>query len=576
MTTPPPPPPPLPLAPVESRRATLLQVARMLSSATDVEELLYHILEQSRVVMNSEVCSVLLPVNEAGDLRIRSTKEVPGIENLIIPGGKGIAGEVFRSKRPIYMRDARSDPRFYGQAAARSGIDVRAMLTIPLLDGERCLGVLQVINPADGGLFTAEDEEIFETFGSLCAATLMRLEAHELTVRELQQREQLGLAREIQRSFLPPGASRFGDLELASFYEPASAIGGDFYFWHALDDDHVLFGIGDVTGKGLPAALDMARGSTLIASLAFRALEHPLGEWLSLVNRGLCDVMTAGRFIGVGVMLANRRTRRMQVCVAGLPKPMVRLNGSWREVEAPANPPLGITCSLSYRHTELPLAYGRHWLLFSDGILEQANAEGEFFEDSAFACTLNEAGQLSSAAEVCDRLSENWRHFGGRRPDYRDDATVIVLTDTTERPPTTHQFTCCADTISEGRRFVENWAACAGFDEEDRGKIVMGCDEIMTNLVKHVFKPENGEALGSGPVDCSIDLNERGLVVRIEHQGRGLSDEEFTACLRPPDPMTRVGGLGLFLVQQVFDDIRCFPGNPDQHENAAIELEKHW
>ena len=97
----------------------------------------------------------------------------------------------------------------------------------------------------------------------------------------------------------------------------------------------MLFGIGDVTGKGLPAALDMARGTTLIASLAHLALEQPLGEWMGRVNTGLCDVMTSGRFIAISAMQVNRRTRRVQVCAAGLPIPKVRLMGTWKDIEVP-------------------------------------------------------------------------------------------------------------------------------------------------------------------------------------------------------------------------------------------------
>lgn len=557
------------------RQAALLRVARMLSSARDIEELLDYILETSRDVMASEICSVLLPVNEAGDLRILSTFEHPDIHEFIVPAGKGIAGEVFQTRQPIMIRDAAGDPRFYEKASAVSGLNPRAMLTIPLLDGDRCLGVLQVINPVLGGIYEQDDEELFEAFGSLCAVTLLRLEVQKQLLKEVQREEQMGLAREIQHSFLPAKNCEIEGFELRAFYEPASAIGGDFYFWHQLGGGKVLFGVGDVTGKGLPAALDMARGSTLVASLAHRAAEIPLGDWVCEVNKGLCDVMTAGRFIGVSAMLLDRGKEQIQICAAGLPAPLMCRDGRWVETGAPGNPPLGIVCSMSFAQIDLPLSAAKHWLIFTDGILEEANAGGEFFEDVEFARSLERAADLQTAGEVIECLSGDWQAFCGSRPGYRDDATVIVATRHAGSPPEVFDFTCCPETINRGRRFIESWAQYAGFDDHDCGLIVLGCDEVMSNIVKHVFRPQGRAGTGVGPVRCRVAVRDGGLKIRIEHKGTGISDEDFARHKKEsPSPGERPGGLGLRVIDEVFDAVNCFAGNPERGEPASIELNK--
>ena len=558
------------------RQAALFRVARMLSKVADVDEFLDHILETSREVMESEICSVLLPVNAAGDLRIKSTFEHPETENFVVPAGKGISGEVFQTRKPILIRDAASDPRFYQLASTISGIEPRAMMTIPLLDGDRCLGVLQAINPLHEGGYTEDDEEIFETFGSLCAVTLLRLEVQQATLREAQRQEQMGMAKEIQQTFLPASEAQFGDLELSAFYEPASSIGGDFFFWHELEGDRLLCGIGDVAGKGLPAALDMARGSTMIASLAWRCGELSLGDWISAVNQNLCSVMAAGRFIGINAMLVDRRTRRVQICIAGLPAPMTSRLGKWEPVAAPGNPPMGISAAVNYKHLDLPLAAGRHWLVFSDGILEETSAQGEFFEDAAFPEALSRAGGQQDSSGVIDLLQRAWEDFGGENPDYRDDATVIVVTDQSTRPKSHFAFTCAPETIGEGRRFIERWATWCGFDEKAIGMIVLGCDEVLTNIVRHAYHCEIGDGGEGGPAGLDIEVRHGAMVLRVEHVGRGLSDEEFAEKALEPDPAKRIGGMGLFVIREVFDEVTCFPGDPDKDRRAVIELVKKF
>ena len=243
---------------LQGRRQALLEVARNLGGAADLQESLDKILQSSREVMDCEVCSILLPEKRTGDLIIRSTRNER--RTIRIPRGEGISGRVFSTKKAVNSRDAQRDARHYSPAGSSTGLLTRAMLTIPLLDGDRCLGVMQAINPRDGTVFDEPDEEIFEAFGGLVSVTLIRLEAQRGEVREAERRRDLSLANEIQSSFFPKDGERFDGLRVGAYYEPASEVGGDFYFWHGLGDGSVLLGVGDVCGKGLGAALDMARG----------------------------------------------------------------------------------------------------------------------------------------------------------------------------------------------------------------------------------------------------------------------------------------------------------------------------
>lgn len=534
--------------PIASRQSVLIDVARRLSSTHDPVELVDHILQRSREVMDCEVCSILLPDGPEEDLVIRSTLDPINAMEVRVPKGRGIAGDVFATKKVVNIEDALSDPRHFRPASDRSDLVTRAMVTVPLLDGERCLGVMQAINPNQGAAFNAQDVEIFETFASLIAVTLHRLESQKKAIHEAENRQQLSLATEIQNSFLPASEVRIDDIAVESFYEPASEVGGDFYFWHEIDDGKILLGVGDVCGKGLPAALDMARGTTLIASTAHLCVTMNIAEWMAALNQRLCGVMKAGRFIAINAMVLCPKTRRVWLCCAGLPGAQVRGPEGWKEVAAPGNAPLGISCAARYEACELPLAAGRQWMLFTDGILEVQNSAGEYFEDAAFAAALAET---DSGDASLNRLVERWRGFA-QGSAYQDDATVLMITDHASPPPSEISLqTCQPDTLRQVRDFIDAWAVWHALRDDLIGRLVLGCDEVMSNVCKYAYGPGCSER----PALCRIESDADAIRIVIEHRGEGITNEDFEKLVSPPSIGERVGGLGLHVIREVFDRV---------------------
>ncbi|MFO1485449.1 MAG: SpoIIE family protein phosphatase [Verrucomicrobiaceae bacterium] len=547
---------------MESRQSVLIDVARLLSRAQNPAELVDHILQRSREVMDCEVCSILLPDGPDEDLLIRSTLDPINAMEVRVPKGKGIAGDVFATKKIVNIEDALNDPRHFRPASDKTDLITRAMVTIPLLDGERCLGVMQAINPNHGAAFNAQDVEMFETFGSLIAVTLLRLEAQKKAIHEAETRQQLTLAKEIQNSFLPAPQVRLGDIAVESFYEPASEVGGDFFFWHQIDDGKILLGVGDVCGKGLPAALDMARGTTLIASNAHLCVSMTLAQWMMTLNQKLCGVMKAGRFIAINAMLVCPKTRRVSLCCAGLPGAQVFDGKAWQEVAAPGNAPLGITCAARYKECVLPLSRGRRWMIFTDGILEVKNNDGEHFEDHAFAAVLQNAG---GGDDSLARLVGAWRAFA-HDASYQDDATVLTITDHSPPPPDELALACQPDTLRLVREFIETWTAWHGIADDVTGLVVLGCDEVMSNICKYAYCSTSGERSAC----CRIEADDGNVRILIEHHGEGITNEDFEKLVVPPSSGERVGRLGLHVIREVFDrvDFRREPGK------SVIELVK--
>lgn len=548
--------------PIASRQSVLLDVARRLSSTHNLVELVDHILQRSREVMDCEVCSILLPDGPSEDLLIRSTLDPINAMEVRVPKGKGIAGDVYSTKKIVNIEDALNDPRHFRPASDKSDLVTRAMVTIPLLDGDHCLGVMQAINPNHGSAFTAQDVEMFETFGSLIAVTLIRLESQKKAIFEAETRQQLSLATEIQNSFLPAPQVRLGDVAVETFYQPASEVGGDFYFWHQIDDGKILLGVGDVCGKGLPAALDMARGTTLIASTAHLCVSMSLAEWMVTLNKRLCGVMKAGRFIAINAMLVCPKTRRVWLCCAGLPAAQVFDGAAWKEVSAPGNPPLGISCAVRYVEAALPFSTGRHWMLYTDGILEVQNSAGEYFEDKSFSAALrhNNGGE-----GFLNHLVAQWRTFA-HGASYQDDATILTIADHSIPPPAEIALTCHPDTLRLVREFIETWAAYHGLSDEFTGLLVLGCDEVMSNICKYAYCSTSTER----PASCRIASDSASVRILIEHFGSGITNDDFQKLVAPPTIEHRIGGLGLHVISEIFDqaDFRR------EENRSVIELTK--
>src|SRR5262249_25195183 len=174
-------------------------------------------------------------------------------------------------------------------------LPAKALLTIPLMDGVACRGVMQAMNPRDRAQFSARDMRVFIAFGSLVSVTLGRREAEEearvRAVHDAERRAELELARQVQATFLPEPDAEHGLLCIQAFLEQASGIGGDCYFFHAPQPHLLLAGIGDITGKGSSAALDMARLTTQIELAASRCRPESFSAWLVELNNLLYGAM---------------------------------------------------------------------------------------------------------------------------------------------------------------------------------------------------------------------------------------------------------------------------------------------
>jgi phosphoserine phosphatase RsbU/P len=543
----------------------LIDAARSLSGAADIDALVGQILSSSRDVMQCWACSVSLPDPETGDLVIRGTQAELRGQVLRVPPGRGIAGRVYRTRVRENTANAQHDAAHYAGIGLETKTPAQAMLTIPLVDGDVCHGVMQALNPTDRARFDAFDEEVFLAFGSLIAATLTRMHvqdaARQKEIEDAYRQAELSIARQAQFSFMPSPNFERGNLKIRVFQEQAADVGGDFYAYHEVGDQCFLVAVGDASGKGIPAALESARVCTLISLTAASCSTEGLSEWLAGLNNVLQATAEKARSLTtLAVLLVDEKRRTISACTFGQFRPRY-LSGTneWKELACPIHPPLGVYTAAAFAVSTVPCAVGRKWILLTDGFVEARDSGGTQFGAGALAEAFSRSADEQS--DPLPVLEASWRQFIRHGPD-RDDATALLLTDSSPLPPSAIECNISPETIPDLRSFCEQWVAFTGLDEVEAYQVVLACDEILTNVYKHAYHE------GSGPVRCAATIDLSSLILFITHWWLGLSSETDTKPRAPEG--SRLGGYGLPFIRRVFDGVE-FESHPDY---STVRLRK--
>jgi serine phosphatase RsbU (regulator of sigma subunit)/anti-sigma regulatory factor (Ser/Thr protein kinase) len=550
---------------------TLLGVAASLNRSGDFESLLANILHGARAVMRCAACSISLPDVGSGDLLIHSTQRDWKKEGAWrLPKGQGIAGRVFETREAVNTSDAAKHPEHYRRTGQDSGLATQALLTIPLLDGEHCRGVMQAMNPEDREHFDGEDMRIFLAFGALVSVTLGRREAEEQAkaraVEEAERKVEMELARQVQETFLPEPRATHGPMRMQAYLEQATGIGGDCYFFHSPKPHLLLAGVGDVTGKGSSAALDMARLTTQIALTASQCVPEKFSAWLATLNNTLYQAMHAGdNAAALTVLLFDFENRRVQASTFAQAPPLFRSreNGTWQELACPRQPFFGQRRLTEGKVASMTLGSATHWLAQSDGILEAVVKDGSELGREGLLRILNDAAWHESTD--IETLITKWRSL--LRDGARDDATLLLLMDATPPPASRFEAVCTPQSIRDARKFCEGWLDFAGFGKDTKVQILVGCDEVLTNILKHAY----GVDEPPGPITCVAAMEPAKLRFTFKHRGRGISQEE--AAAQAHSGAREEGGMGLALVRRVFTHVH-FHAAGSAGEESEITLEK--
>ncbi len=380
--------------------------------------------------------------------------------------------------------------------------------------------------------------------------------------RETAAREriegELSTAKQIQASLVPMTAPDFGELplDLSALLRPARAVGGDLYNYRMLDDSRLFFVIGDVSDKGVPAALFMAQANALLVAAAHH--QDDPGDILNTVNEALCEDNEFCMFVTLMVGLLDTRDGSLLLANAAHDPPLgLDAHGQARWLDVGGGPPVGIDDTAKYQSQRYRLDPDDTLVLYTDGVTEALSPDDELFGDERLRAAL--AGHAPGNAQaVQDRLVTAVDHFCDGAPA-ADDLTLLVLRYTgdggdRQAGPGVEAARCegtlstPVTTSAHHAVFDRVQAALdqAGNTTLDPGDVRLVVEEVLTNIVKYA-------GLGpDGRVDVAWSADENSLQVTFEDRGVAfdpLADRELTGNEDHSE-----GGMGLVLLQSLTDE----------------------
>jgi phosphoserine phosphatase RsbU/P len=354
---------------------TLLELPRQLSVPSDLDTLLRRVEDAALRVLDCERLTVFVSEPLANTLRSRLAT---GAHEIRTPADRGIAGATFRESRVINVEDAAADPRFYDAIDRQTGFRTRSLLSVPLrgIDNDT-IGVLELLNKR-GGAFTAIDEEIALTLGSLTGIALQR----QILVDHYREKQRLDhdlrLARDIQRSLLPVAFPAIPGFDIVAWTQPADATGGDFYDSFDLPDGRIGLVVADVTGHGLAASLLACETRAVIRTVA--ASTSSIVEIATRTNALLHRDLHHERFVVLFLAALEVATNRLEFVGAGC-APIVYRQAERRFIPFEATvPPLGILPVFQGSiATNLTLRPDDTVAMLTDGLYEWEDETGRQF-----------------------------------------------------------------------------------------------------------------------------------------------------------------------------------------------------
>ena len=406
-----------------TRQARILvllnEIARELSSILNLDELLGRIAELLRRLIDYQMFSILL-LDPAGEklqhrfsLRFHESIHLKND----IPLGRGLVGAAAESKQAVLVADVSKDPRYVA-----ANPETRSELAVPLIYKDKVIGVLD-LEHTRRGFFTEEHKRTITTLAAQIAIAIENARLYEhIAQQERRLERDLSLARELQMRLLPQARPKLAHLDVAAKFVPARAIGGDLYDFIPYSMSRLGLVIGDVSGKGAPAAIYAALVSGILRSHA--PIEPGPSEMLSAVNLSLAERRIEAQFVSLIYAVWDDEHRILTVSNSGLPRP-IYVHGGKNEVIEATGLPLGLFDEADYDEFEFRMKAGDMFVFFSDGILDARNRNGELFGRGRVEKIVLECAGKSADCVVDSLFQAVAEHSAGM--ETFDDQTVVAI-----------------------------------------------------------------------------------------------------------------------------------------------------
>jgi len=577
-----------PMMPVDHKRMDLLAALVLKFTQTlDVSVTLRQAVETITAHLGAEGGAVFLFDDAHTHLECVTCCGATEITGVRVPKGKGIVGQSVALNQGILVRDVQNDPNFFSDVDGQTGFVTKSILCAPLSVKDQRLGAIELVNKADAeGLFSDEDLQALSLLASSAALALMNAQMAQAVLDQERVRREMELAADIQRRFLPDDCQNDDpDFPLYGINIPARGVSGDFYDYFTLPDGRIYFALGDVSGKGVNAALLMSKAASLFRCLGKTV--HDPARLLTLLNDELCETASHGMFVTMVAGLYDPRGDRqglVQLANAGH-EPVLCLKPTQSLYLGADGPPLGILESqgtLMYETQSVTLEGGQLFL-YTDGLTEGIDHQGKALEAQGVVSLLQTQRAASCQAQVAALVAALAPLQSGG--SLRDDVTILSVDDRIRHPVSplvSMREDREDDTEDEGQWLIDfrfpaqpTWLqtvrSCIrqvcdqrGCSGEESNDIVLAIDESCQNIIRHGY---------GGASQQEIHIKVRYRHDRLIFRLRDFAPMIDKAALPKRDlDDIRPGGLGLHFIHTVMDEVTLL--QPREGQGNIMRLVK--
>ena len=393
----------------------------MLISTLDLDELLNFILQKALEGVNADRGTVYLVDHEN---EILWSKALTGNElfSIRLAIGEGIAGQVAKTGETFNIKDAKQDERFFENIDTDTGYTTESVLCMPLKNKNgKLLGVFQLLNKKKG-VFTSEDEKFIEAFSTFASAAIENARLYEQEKEKISIEKEMIAAGEVQKALFPSEIPDIPGYSIAAINIPAKNTSGDLYDFVELDDGNLIFALGDVSGKGLPASIIMANLQSMLH--AFPYFNRSTSYCSNQLNRIIEKFSTSTKFVTLFFGLLNPENHTITYTNAGHEYPILLRSNSGERLST-GGLPLGLFADTEYEESKTKMNPGDLLLIFSDGVTDATDKKDETFTEERLKklVTANHHLQPNDLLQlICDEVQK----FVGNAPQF-DDITLIII-----------------------------------------------------------------------------------------------------------------------------------------------------
>lgn len=538
----------------------------LLTSDADLENLTAALVEtQDRLVALYELTQATrrtLDMPKLLDLLIRQSKHLMDVDGGFVvlkeKGKQTIIHQV--SENPLHPAHAEAaatlylrDPNrhiFKDSETLPANLKNVMMVTLPVRD--EISAAVGLFNKT--GNFTTPDIKLAKAIAGHIGAQLENALLHKEAVERARLETEMDIARQVQMAILPQDIPQVKGVDVFATSTPALEVGGDFFDVIDRSEESLIFALGDVTGKGMPAALLMSMTHTIIKSASRNMPFTQPHQVLDRLNHDMAaDFANVGMFTTVMLGMVDCASCKLHYSNAGQ-SPIYYVPAKDEPILLEAQDiPVGILDTVTYTSQSLSLAHGDLFIAASDGFPESRNPEGEMYGYERMKTVLSASRHLS-ARQIAEALLADVNTFCGTHPQ-EDDRTLVVLKFEIS-PENRIMFN---ESLTVRANYEEIRQPCerlrhnlrqAGVSEEIAGQCELALQELLTNLVDHAY-----EGNPNGQIAVRMAGN-RGQIF-IQTEDTGLPAKIKMEDVHMPDPEDLAeGGYGMAIIRSLMDDVR--------------------